>query len=99
MLVLGRTTGKELPSTTSDAGPTGILLDAPRKRLYVTNREGCMVTAYNNDTYKALAVYAMPAPRTAWHWMPRRTCCTWPSRTVSAMPRAQTRWTGLRCNR
>ncbi|KAG1267389.1 hypothetical protein G6F66_014062 [Rhizopus arrhizus] len=47
VLVLDRSTGKELASIPTDAGPLGILLDAPRKRLYVTNREAGTVTAYN----------------------------------------------------
>ncbi|KAG0770971.1 hypothetical protein G6F22_016909 [Rhizopus arrhizus] len=34
VLVLDRSTGKELASIPTDAGPLGILLDAPRKRLY-----------------------------------------------------------------
>lgn len=60
VLVLDRTTGKELASIPTDAGPMGILLDAPRKRLYVTNREGGTVTAYNSDTHKLVATYAVP---------------------------------------
>ncbi|MGE8259965.1 MAG: YncE family protein, partial [Stenotrophomonas sp.] len=38
----------------------GILLDAPRKRLYVTNREGGTVTAYDSASYKKVASYAVP---------------------------------------
>ncbi|WMJ67636.1 YncE family protein [Stenotrophomonas sp. 24(2023)] len=60
VLVIDRTDGKELASIPSDAGPLGILLDAPRKRLYVTNREGGTVTAYNSDTYKKVASYNVP---------------------------------------
>lgn len=60
VLVLDRTSGKELASIATDAGPLGILLDAPRKRLYVTNRDGGSVTAYNSDTYTQLASYAVP---------------------------------------
>lgn len=60
VLVLDRTTGKELASIATDAGPLGIALDAPRKRLYVTNRDGGTVTAYNSDTYKPVATYAVP---------------------------------------
>lgn len=60
VLVLDRSTGKELASIATDAGPLGILLDAPRKRLYVTNREAGTVTAYNSDTYKQVATYAVP---------------------------------------
>ncbi|HAI47632.1 MAG TPA: YncE family protein, partial [Stenotrophomonas sp.] len=60
VLVLDRTSGKELASIATDAGPLGILLDAPRKRLYVTNRDGGSVTAYNSDTYTQVASYAVP---------------------------------------
>ncbi|KAF1014215.1 MAG: putative protein YncE [Stenotrophomonas maltophilia] len=60
VLVIDRTDGKELASIPTDAGPLSILLDAPRKRLYVTNREGGTVTAYNSDTYKKAASYAVP---------------------------------------
>ena len=60
VLVLDRSTGKELASIPTEAGPLGILLDSPRKRLYVTNRDGGTVTAYNSDTYKQVATYAVP---------------------------------------
>jgi len=60
VLVLDRSTGKELASLPTDAGPLGILLDAPRKRLYVTNREGGTVTAYDSASYKKVATYAVP---------------------------------------
>jgi YVTN family beta-propeller protein len=60
VLVLDRTTGKELASIPTDAGPLGILLDAPRKRLYVTNRDGGTVTAYNSDSYQKVATYPVP---------------------------------------
>jgi len=58
--VLDRSTGKELASIPTDAGPLGILLDAPRKRLYVTNREAGTVTAYNSDSYQKVATYKVP---------------------------------------
>jgi YVTN family beta-propeller protein len=60
VLVIDRGTGRELASIATDAGPLGILLDAPRKRLYVTNRDGGTVTAYNSDTYTPVATYAVP---------------------------------------
>jgi len=60
VLVLDRSNGKELASIPTDAGPLGILLDAPRKRLYVTNREAGTVTAYNSDSYQKVATYAVP---------------------------------------
>ncbi|HHA2557954.1 TPA: YncE family protein [Stenotrophomonas maltophilia] len=60
VLVVDRNTGKELASIPTDAGPLGILLDAPRKRLYVTNREAGTVTAYNSDSYQKVATYKVP---------------------------------------
>ncbi len=60
VLVLDRTTGKELASIPTDAGPLGILLDAPRKRLYVTNRDGGTVTAYDSESYQKVATYPVP---------------------------------------
>ncbi|VEF37010.1 ATP-binding protein [Stenotrophomonas maltophilia] len=60
VLVLDRSTGRELASIPTDAGPLGILLDAPRKRLYVTNREAGTVTAYNSDSYQKVATYKVP---------------------------------------
>ncbi|WP_312318784.1 YncE family protein [Stenotrophomonas sp.] len=60
VLVLDPKTGKELASIPTDAGPLGLLLDAPRHRLYVTNREAGTVTAYDSNSYKQLATYAVP---------------------------------------
>ena len=60
VLVLDRSTGQELASIATDAGPLGILLDAPRKRLYVTNREAGTVTAYDSDSYQQLASWSVP---------------------------------------
>ncbi|GAB3047552.1 YncE family protein [Stenotrophomonas tumulicola] len=60
VLVLDRTTGKELASIPADAGTLGILLDAPRKRLYVTNREAGSVTAYDSDSYKPAGTWSVP---------------------------------------
>ena len=76
VLVLDRSTGKELASIPTDAGPLGILLDAPRKRLYVTNREAGTVTAYNSDSYQKVATTRCRPTRTAWRWMRRTTCCS-----------------------
>ncbi len=61
VLVLDRSTGKELASIPTDAGPLGILLDAPRKRLYVTNREAGTVTAYDSDSYQQVGTWSVPA--------------------------------------
>jgi len=60
VLVLDPTTGKELASIATDAGPLGLLLDAPRKRLYVTNREAGTVTAYDSESYKQVGTYDVP---------------------------------------
>ncbi len=60
VLVLDRSTGEELASIPTDAGPLGILLDAPRKRLYVTNREAGTVTAYDSDSYQQVGSWSVP---------------------------------------
>ena len=59
VLVLDRTTGQELASIPTDAGPLGILLDSQRKRLYVTNREDGTVTAYDSDSYAKVGSWAV----------------------------------------
>lgn len=60
VLVLDRRSGEELASIPTDAGPLGILHDAARKRLYVTNREGGTVTAYDSDTYQQVERWQVP---------------------------------------
>lgn len=60
VLVLDRNTGKELASIPAGAGTLGILLDAPHKRLYVTNREAGSVTGYDSDTYQQIGTWSMP---------------------------------------
>ncbi|MDX3931636.1 MAG: YncE family protein [Stenotrophomonas sp.] len=60
VLVLDRTTGKELASIPADAGTLGVLLDAPRKRLYVTNREAGAVTGYDSDSYQKTGEWSVP---------------------------------------
>ena len=60
VLVLDRRNGQELASIPTDAGPLGILLDAPRKRLYVTNRQAGTVTAYDSDSYRQVGSWSVP---------------------------------------
>ena len=60
VLVLDRTTGKDLASIPADAGTLGILLDAPRKRLYVTNREAGTVAGYDSDSYQKTGEWSVP---------------------------------------
>ncbi|MDR6095954.1 YncE family protein [Stenotrophomonas sp. SORGH_AS_0321] len=60
VLVLDRSTGKELASIPADAGTLGILLDAPRKRLYVTNREAGTVTGYDSNSYQKIGEWSVP---------------------------------------
>jgi len=60
VLVIDRNDGKELASLPSDAGPLGIVLDAPRKRLYVANREGASVTAYDSESYAQVGRWDLP---------------------------------------
>lgn len=60
VLVLDRNTGKELASIPAGVGTLGILLDAPRKRLYVTNREAGSVTGYDSETYQQIGTWSVP---------------------------------------
>lgn len=60
VLVLDRRNGQELASIPTDAGPLGILLDAARKRLYVTNRQAGTVTAYDSDSYRQVGSWSVP---------------------------------------
>jgi len=60
VLVLDRTSGRELASIPTDAGPLGILLDASRKRLYVTNREAGTVTGYDSESYQPVGTWSVP---------------------------------------
>ncbi len=60
VLVLDRNSGKELASIPAEAGTLGILLDAPRKRLYVTNREAGTVTGYDSDSYQSVGTWSVP---------------------------------------
>ena len=60
VLVLDRTSGKELASIPAEAGTLGILLDASRKRLYVTNREAGTVTGYDSDSYQPVGTWSVP---------------------------------------
>lgn len=63
--MLDRSNGKELASIPSRVGPLAILLDAPRKRLYVTNRKARLVTASNGDAEDGHLRRANPLERTS----------------------------------
>ncbi|ARU06597.1 hypothetical protein CCO03_02475 [Comamonas serinivorans] len=54
-------TGKPLGSIATDAGPMGVLLDAPRQRLYVTNRAAGNVTVYDSRSQALLQTIPLPS--------------------------------------
>ena len=60
VLVLDANTGKPLRSIATDAGPMGILLDAPRQRLYVTNRAAGKLSVYDARSYALLQTLDLP---------------------------------------
>jgi DNA-binding beta-propeller fold protein YncE len=60
VLVLDADTGAEVHSIPTQDGPLGLLLDAPRSRLYVTNRSAGKVTVYDSDSYAELNVIDLP---------------------------------------
>ncbi|MFT4246512.1 MAG: hypothetical protein QM581_00560 [Pseudomonas sp.] len=61
VLVIDPATGKELASIPTEAGPLALLLDAPRRRLYVSNREAGTVTAYDSERYTQVGRWSVPA--------------------------------------
>ena len=60
VLVLDANTGQPLRSIATDAGPMGILLDAPRQRLYVTNRAAGKLSVYDARSYALLQTLDLP---------------------------------------
>ncbi|MFT3717641.1 YncE family protein [Pseudorhodoferax sp.] len=58
--VLDANSGKLVHSIPTGAGPMGILLDAPRKRLYVTNRAAGTVNVYDSASYAPLGTVSLP---------------------------------------
>lgn len=58
--VFDANSGRQLHSIPTAAGPLGILLDAPRKRLYVTNREAGIVSVYDSASYALLQTARLP---------------------------------------
>ncbi|GAA5232767.1 YncE family protein [Verticiella sediminum] len=61
VLVLDAVSGQELASIPTDAGPLGLIVDAQRKRLHVTNREAGTVSTFDTDTYQRLGTVELPA--------------------------------------
>jgi DNA-binding beta-propeller fold protein YncE len=59
--VLDVDSGKLVASIPTDAGALALLLDAPRQRLYVTQRSAGTVTAYDSRTYQRLGTATVPA--------------------------------------
>ncbi len=60
VVVFDANTGKQVQSIATDAGPMGILLDAPRQRLYVTNRAAGVLTVYDSRSYALLQTIQLP---------------------------------------
>lgn len=58
--VLDVDSGKLVASIPTDAGALALLLDAPRQRLYVTQRSAGTVTAYDSRTYQRLGTATVP---------------------------------------
>ena len=52
--------GRQVDSIPTDAGPMGILLDAQRQRLYVTNRGAGNVTVYDSRSHALLRTIVLP---------------------------------------
>nr|WP_253207256.1 YncE family protein [Verticiella sp. GG226] len=60
VVVFEADSGKEVASIETDEGPLGLLLDAPRKRLYVTNREAGTVTVFDSESHARLHTIEVP---------------------------------------
>ena len=60
VVVIDVDSGKIVQSIATGAGPLALLLDGQRKRLYVTERTGGSVTAYDSQTYQRLGSAAVP---------------------------------------
>ncbi|MDA7417422.1 YncE family protein [Xenophilus arseniciresistens] len=58
--VFDANTGRQLHSIPTGAGPMGVLLDAQRKRLYVTNRDAGTVSFYDSASYAPLGTVSLP---------------------------------------
>jgi len=52
--------GHPVASIPTGPGPMGILLDAPRQRLYVTNRGAGTVTVFDSGSYQLLQTVQLP---------------------------------------
>lgn len=60
VLVLDQADGSLLHSIPTDKGPLALMLDEPRDRLYVTNRESGTVTVYDAQSYLPLQTIDLP---------------------------------------
>ena len=60
MAVFDANTGRQLHSIPTAAGPMGVLLDAPRQRLYVTHRDAGTVSVYDSASYAPLTSVSLP---------------------------------------
>lgn len=60
VVVFDADSGRQLHAIPTDAGPMGILLDARRQRLYVTNRAAGNVGIYDSRSYAPIGTIALP---------------------------------------
>jgi DNA-binding beta-propeller fold protein YncE len=60
VVVLDANSGKQVATIPTDAGPMGILLDAPRNRLYVTNRAAGNVAVFDSRSHARLQTIELP---------------------------------------
>lgn len=60
VVVIDVDSGKVVQSIPTGAGPLALLLDAQRKRLYVTERSGGTVSAYDSQSYQRLGTAQVP---------------------------------------
>lgn len=60
VVVFDADSGRQVDNIPTDAGPMGILLDAQRQRLYVTNRGAGSVTVYDSRSHALLKTIVLP---------------------------------------
>ncbi|KAB0623824.1 YncE family protein [Castellaniella defragrans] len=61
VVVLDPADGRRLAGIPTGKGPVALLLDAPRQRLFVTNRESGTVTVFDSGSHALLRTVELPA--------------------------------------
>lgn len=59
--VIDPATGQVQSSIATGQRPVALLIDEPRQRLYVTNRDSASVTVYDSRTHALLKTFALPS--------------------------------------